>query len=87
MASKKIVPQAKIANLTARELQVVEMVGEGLQNKQIAEKLKVSTSTVRNHLQAIFKKTGVSDRLNLALYAYRHGLAEMPTWSRRPRAK
>ena len=85
MASEKKVAQASVESLTTRELRVVDLVGEGLQNKQIADLLKVSTSTVQNHLRTIFRKVGVSDRLNLAFYAYRHGLAKVPTWSRRPR--
>jgi len=61
--------------LTAREQQVVTLVAQGFRNKEIAEKLSLSEQTVKNHLHAIFDKLGVSDRLELALYALHHRLA------------
>jgi len=57
---------------------VVRLVGEGLKNGAIAERLSISEKTVRNHLTTIFEKVGVEDRLHLALYAYRRGLAKLP---------
>jgi two-component system nitrate/nitrite response regulator NarL len=66
---------AKIAALTARELEIVAQIGEGLKNKQIAERLFISETTVRHHLTSIFSKLGVGDRLELVIYAYRHNLA------------
>jgi DNA-binding NarL/FixJ family response regulator len=69
---------AKIATLTEREREVVTLIGKGLKNKQIAEQLFISVTTVRHHLTAIFDKLGVSDRLELAIYSYRHGLAQIP---------
>jgi len=72
-------PEAgKIARLTDREREVVALVCEGLRNKQIAERLYISDTTVRHHLTAIFAKLAVSDRLEMVLYAYRHGLAKPP---------
>lgn len=70
--------EAKIATLSARERQVIMLVGEGLRNKQIAQHLSISETTVRRHLTSIFRKLGVTERLDLILYAYRHGLAKMP---------
>lgn len=67
--------QAKCATLTEREREVIALVGEGLKNQQIAERLYISGTTVRHHLTSIFSKLGLSDRLELLLYAYRHGLA------------
>jgi DNA-binding NarL/FixJ family response regulator len=69
---------AKIATLTPREREVVALVGEGLKNKQIADRLYVSGTTVRHHLTSIFAKLGVADRLSLVVYAYRYGLASLP---------
>lgn len=68
----------KINALTARERQVIQFVCEGLKNKQIAQRLSISETTVRHHLTSIFNKVGVTDRLELAIYAYRYGLASLP---------
>ena len=70
--------EAKIALLTARERQVIRLVGAGLRNKQIAQRLALSETTVRRHLRSIFRKLGVTERLDLILYAYRHRLARLP---------
>ena len=69
---------AKIATLTEREREVVALVGEGLKNKQIASRLFIHHTTVSHHLTSIFDKLGVADRLELLIYAYRHGLAKPP---------
>jgi DNA-binding NarL/FixJ family response regulator len=71
--------EAKIATLSPRERQVITVVGEGLRNKQIAQRLFISEVTVRHHLTSIFSKLDVAERLELVIYAYRHGLAKMPT--------
>ncbi len=70
--------EAKIAALTDRERQVVTLIAEGLKNKQIAERLFISETTVTHHLSSIFSKLGVSDRLELVIYAFSHKLAKMP---------
>lgn len=64
--------RARIASLTARERDVVNLVGEGLANKAIAERLTISDNTVRHHLTSIFSKLGVTDRLSLVVYAFKH---------------
>lgn len=71
--------QEKIATLTEREREVVSLVGEGLKNKQIAAKLFISETTVTHHLSSVFSKLAVSDRLELIIYAFRHGLAKLPS--------
>ncbi len=79
LPSKPIDPESgKISALTEREREVVRLIGEGLRNRQIAERLKISEITVRHHLTSIFDKLGVSDRFELAIYSYRHGLAKLP---------
>lgn len=62
--------------LTERELEVVAMVGRGMNNKEVAKHLDISEATVRHHLSSIYGKLGVEDRLNLAIYAYRHGIVQ-----------
>lgn len=77
-----LIPQdemAKIALLTEREHEVVKLIGEGLRNQQIADRLCISIITVRHHLSSIFSKLGLSDRFELAIYAYRYGLASIPS--------
>ena len=69
---------AKIATLTEREREVITLIGEGLRNKYIAERLYISEATVRHHLTSVFAKLDVSDRFELAIYAYQHGLAKPP---------
>lgn len=70
--------EMKISTLTDREREVVSAVGEGLKNKQIADRLFISDVTVRHHLTSIYGKLGVSDRLELVIYAYRYGLVPIP---------
>lgn len=67
---------ARIRNLTARERQVITLISEGLKNKQIAERLFISETTVTHHLSSIFSKLGVGDRLELLIYAFGHNLAK-----------
>jgi len=68
----------KIESLTEREREVISLVGEGLKNKQVGERLFISETTVTHHLSSVFSKLDVSDRLELIIYAFRHGLAKMP---------
>ncbi len=67
---------ARIAALTEREREVIALIGEGLKNRQIGERLSISETTVVHHLTSIFAKLGVANRLELVTYAYRHGLAK-----------
>jgi DNA-binding NarL/FixJ family response regulator len=55
--------------LSQREREIVALVAQGFKNKEMAEKMFISEQTVKNHLHNIFDKLGVSDRLELALYA------------------
>jgi DNA-binding NarL/FixJ family response regulator len=64
--------------LSPREREIVHLVTQGFRNREIAEKLFISEQTVKNHLHNIFDKLGVSDRLELALYAIHHRLTENP---------
>lgn len=59
-------------DLTPRERQVLELVGQGLANKQISRKLGIREKTVKAHLTSVFQRIGVSDRTSAALWATRH---------------
>jgi len=60
--------------LTPRELELVRMVANGLRNRAIAERLFISEGTVKIHLHNVYRKLEVGGRLELAVYAQRHGL-------------
>jgi two-component system, NarL family, nitrate/nitrite response regulator NarL len=62
--------------LSDREKEIVQLVAQGFRNREIGEKLFISEQTVKNHLHNIFDKLGVSDRLELALYAIHHRIID-----------
>lgn len=64
--------------LTARELEILTLLVEGLGNKEIAARLNVSTRTVNFHLDNLYSKLGVNNRTEAVVYAIRHGLADLP---------
>jgi DNA-binding NarL/FixJ family response regulator len=64
-----------LLSLTRREIEIIALICDGLTNDQMGRRLFISETTVRHHLTSIFAKLGVRDRLKLAVYAYRHGLA------------
>jgi two-component system nitrate/nitrite response regulator NarL len=61
-------------SLSTREREIVVLVAQGFKNREMAERMFISEQTVKNHLHNIFDKLGVSDRLELALYAIHHNL-------------
>ena len=67
-------PERKTYGLTPRELEVVGCIVEGCSNRDIAKQFSLSEETVKRHLSNIFDKTGVSTRLELALFAISHKL-------------
>jgi DNA-binding NarL/FixJ family response regulator len=76
--SPKADPEAqRIATLTAREREVIGMIvqGKGALNKDLAERAFISERTLRNHLTTIYQKLDVANRLELYVYATKHGLS------------
>ena len=70
-------PPEHLHDLTAREREVLALIGQGLSNKDIAERLVVSLSTVQTHCAHILEKLGLNNRTELIRYAIRRGLIEM----------
>ncbi len=67
--------QSLPANLTVREVKVLQLVAKGKSNRQIAQELGLSAKTVANHLTHIFNKTMCENRAAAAAFAIHHGLA------------
>ncbi len=67
----------KIKSLTKREYEVLTLIAEGLNNKDIADKLFISEKTVKNHVSNIFKKIGVNDRIQAAIFAYKNNIKKI----------
>jgi DNA-binding NarL/FixJ family response regulator len=76
-AKAAAVPERKTYGLTPRELEVVTCIVEGCSNKDVAKQFGISEETVKRHLSNVFDKTGVSTRLELALFAIAHKLVDM----------
>ena len=64
-------------DLSPREREIVVSLAEGLTNRDMAERFGISEVTVKHHLNSVFDKCGVSNRLELTLFALRHGLARL----------
>jgi DNA-binding NarL/FixJ family response regulator len=67
-------PAALPPDLTQREAEVLALIGQGLNNQEIARRLVVSEATVKTHINNLFSKIGVRDRAQAVVYAMRHGL-------------
>jgi len=74
---EKIQKRMNQENLTKREYEVLTLLAEGLNNKEIGECLFISEKTVKNHVSNIFKKINVSDRTQAAIYAYKHNIKKI----------
>ncbi len=68
---------SKESKLTRREYEVLTLIAEGLNNKEIACGLFISEKTVKNHVSNIFKKIEVNDRTQAAIYAYKHSIKKI----------
>jgi DNA-binding NarL/FixJ family response regulator len=69
---------AGLDQLTAREREVLSLLGEGLSNRDLAARLYVAEKTVKTHVSAVLAKLHLADRTQAALFAVRHGLVEEP---------
>lgn len=78
MVSQGFKKQGEKKTLTKTEKEIVSLICEGFRNKEIAQKLNIAERTVKSHCNRIFKKVGLSDRLQLATHVYR----EWPEWFR-----
>ncbi len=63
-----------LKELTPREFEVLELLGQGMKNRAIADKLFLSEKTVKSHVGAVLRKLHVNDRTEAALLAHKHGL-------------
>jgi DNA-binding NarL/FixJ family response regulator len=70
-------PKEFYDGLTVREIEILKLVANGMANKQIAFRLKISEKTVRNHVSNMYEKLGIYDRSQAVLYAVRKGLVEI----------
>jgi DNA-binding NarL/FixJ family response regulator len=71
---REVAKQEGSADLSAREIEVLQRAAAGLSNRAIAKELWLSDQTVKFHLQKIYRKLGVTNRTEAAGYAYRRGL-------------
>jgi len=77
-ASSKSGARSEKPTLSDREMDIVRLVAQGFPTKEIGKRLFISENTVKNHVHNIYDKLGVSDRLELLLYAIHHRLIEKP---------
>lgn len=66
--------RSPIDGMSAREIEVLGLVGAGMPNKEIARRLQITERTVKGHLTSVFRHIGVTDRTQAALWAERHGV-------------
>jgi DNA-binding NarL/FixJ family response regulator len=67
----------RAAQLTRRDREIIALISQGMKNKQVAGQLSISEPAVRHRLTAIFDKLGVSDRVELAIYAHQNNLSRL----------
>ena len=68
------IPSQGLAALSERESEILRLVASGTSNALIAESMELSEKTIKNHLSGIFRKLGLENRTQAAIYALRHGL-------------
>ena len=80
--SSKQTPEDGLGQLTETEVRILQHVAAGMSNKEIASRLSLAESTVKNRLSVLFEKIGVLDRTQAAIYAITHGIAPTAVQSR-----
>lgn len=75
---RSLIKPDRPSKLSNREKEIIGCVADGLRNAEVAKRLSIGESTVKTHLNNIFQKLQIRDRVKLALYAQRLGLAEKP---------
>ncbi|CAG9622086.1 response regulator transcription factor [Sutcliffiella rhizosphaerae] len=75
LISKQESTSMEAVALTSRERSILQLIGEGKNNQEIAETLHLSIGTVKNHVTVILQKLGLRDRTQMAIFAIRNGLA------------
>jgi two-component system, NarL family, nitrate/nitrite response regulator NarL len=68
--------QTRIRSLTKREREIVTLLCDGISNANLADRLFISEATVRNHLTSILHKLNVTNRFELVVFSYRHGIVK-----------
>lgn len=69
--------QERINSLTKREYEVLTLIAEGLNNRDIASKIFISEKTVKNHVSSIFRKLKLNDRVQAAIFAYKNNIKKL----------
>ncbi len=77
LVHKAVVSDPEKDKLTRREIEVIALIADGLNNKEIAERLFISEKTVKNHVSNLFKKISVTDRTQAAIFAFKHSIKEI----------
>jgi DNA-binding NarL/FixJ family response regulator len=77
MLTGSTTPKEFYDGLTNREIEILKLLANGMANKQIAYRLKISEKTVRNHVSNTYEKLGIYDRSQAVLYAVKKGLVEV----------
>ena len=80
--SSKQTPEDGLGQLTETEVKILQHVSAGMSNKEVASRLSLAESTVKNRLSVLFEKIGVLDRTQAAIYAITHGIAPTAVQSR-----
>jgi len=74
--ARRLKPNPQIDSLTDREREIVALVGDGLNNDEIAERIQISPATARTHVSRAMVKLGARDRAQLVVFAYQSGLVD-----------
>lgn len=74
--ARRVTPHPQLGTLTEREHEILGLVGEGLNNEEIAERLVISPATARTHVSRAMVKLGARDRAQLVVFAYQSGLVD-----------